>query len=328
MKITNYIAVFFMVYAFFSYSQNVHHYQPSHNFAQEIGKSSIDPFMPIIFNPMGINSFLTSIYNRPDYGTEFLPNNFSHLLQFLQHGIDTQQGASYAQSVVKLFSNKIKSGSYVNAYVFNDMLGALGTILPHYMVTPKPRSPKKLQLSVNDVLYSSFLSQFDFFQRDSKKFFNTLSHDILTSLNYELSGSQKRMETEQLRQTVIRFLELCASKLIWSPEEPADIWQTVKNSSQALAHLLKVHVIEDIDHLDDLLWSITHRFCFFVDLTGADLPIPFYQNIKQDLIRNEPLLCKLEEQEKFIRSKADHIMQAALAGEAKARARESGIITY
>lgn len=328
MKITRYIIISFTLLTFFILSAKVQNYQYSNNFAQEIGVSKVDPHLPISFSPEGINSFLTKVYNHPEYGTEFLPNNFSHLLQFLEHGVNTQQEASFAQSVFKLFSNKLKSASYVNAYVFVNMLEPLQKLLQHYFTESTPRTVEQLKLSVNDVLYSSFLSQFDFFKKDPKTFFNNLSNEILTSLNYELNNAEKEARKEQLRQMVIRFLEICASKLVWSPDEPQEIWESIRITSNQFASFMKDHILEDVDHLDDLLWSITHRFCFFLDLTGSDLPIHFYQDIKQDLIRKTPLLCKLEEQEPLILSKSDYIMQAVLEGEAKARAQIHGIITH
>jgi len=321
------IIISFAFLTILSCSAKKQDYQYSSNFRHEIGKKAIDPFFPISFSQEGINHFLQNIYNRSDYGTEFLPNNFTHMLQFLQHGITTQQGASYAQSVFKLFSNKLKSAAYVNAYVFADALTPLAKLLKHYFSTPPQRSVKKIKTAVNDVLYSTFLSQFDFFKKDPKKFFSSLSSEILTSLNHELAGSRKEIVKEQLRQTIVRFFELCVSKLVWCPDESENIWPSVKITSEKLAHMVKEKIIADIDHLDDLFWSITHRFCFFVDLTSSDLPLPFFQNIKQELVNKKPLLCKLEEQEKMVTSKADCLMQAMLSGEAKARAQEYGIVT-
>ena len=296
--------------------------------SEEFNRKTVDLFLPISFTPGGIQSFLTNIYNRPEYASELLPNNFSHMLQFLQHGIDTNQGPSYAQSVLKLFNNKLKASPCVNAYAFTQMLDPLNTLLKQYFVGPKPRSIHQLKTSVNDVLYSSFLSQFEFFKLDPKTFFNSLSNEILTSLNHELAGSKKEMLKEQLRQTVVRFFELCMNKIVWSPEESNEIWSTVKTTSEKLAGFMKNKVIENVDHLDDLFWSMTHRFCFFVDLFGADLPISFYQKVKNDLANKKPLLCKLNEQEAAITSKTNQLMKTILAGEAKARAVQAGSVFY
>jgi len=311
---------------FLSHNAKTEDNQFSHTLSEEFNRKTIDPFLPVRFTGTGIQKFFCQVYNNPSYGTEFLPNDFSHLLQFLQHGVDTKQDETYAQSVFKLFNNKLKSASYVNAYVFSDLIAPLENLLKEYFVETKPKTTMELKVAVNDVLYSSFLSQFDFFKRNPKSFFDGLSNEILLSLNHELDGAKREFQKEQLRQTVIRFFEHCVSKLVWSPEEPNDIWKIIKTVSTSLAHLMEDGIIENVDHLDDLLWSLTHRLCFFIDLLGADLPVAFYQNIKQDLIRKTPILCKLKEQEQLMKSKTDHIMQAVVAGEARARAREIGIL--
>lgn len=316
----------FVLSIFLSHSAKAGDYQHSARFAQEIGRSATDPFLPITFSQEGIDYFLRNVFNDSKYGTEFLPNDFSHLLQFLQHGLDANQGPEFAQSVFRLFSNKLKAATYVNAYAFADALTPLQNILQNYFVETKSLSIKQLKTSVSDVLYSSFLSQFDFFKRDPKMFFNNLSTEILSSLHHELAGPKKEIAKDQLRQTTVRFMELCASKLVWSPEESAEIWKTVQSISDQLALLVKNRIITNVDLLDDLFWSLTHRFCFFLELTGSDLPPAFYQNIKQDLLRNNSLLCKLKEQERALTKKSDYLMQAIVTGEAKARAQQAGIV--
>jgi hypothetical protein len=327
MNTRHYFTTFFTLLMFFSSNATKQDYQHSSNFAQEIGRSKVDLFLPVTFTPAGVDYFLKQVYNRPEYGTEHLPHNFSHFLQFLEHGVQTEQSASYAQSVIKLFSNKLKSASYVNAYVFEDMLLPLQNIIKHYFVGPKPRTAAQLKTSINDVLYTSFLSQFDFFKKDPKKFFDSVSREILTSLNYELMGSVQEVQKEQLRQALVRFLELCTGKLIWSPEEPADVWQSVKKTCSHLARFTHDGILQDADYVDDLFWSMTHRLCFFIDLCNTSLPASFYHAVQQDLFKKNVLLCKLDEQEKVITSKSDLLMQALVAGEAKTKAYEHGIVT-
>jgi len=328
MKLMRYLAFSFtLLLSLLSHSAKTEDNQLLHNFAQEFNRKTIDPFLPVKFTADGINYFFSHVFNNLEYGTEFLPNDFSHLLQFLQHGVDTHQDAAYAQSVFKLFSNKLKSASYINAYVFTDLIAPLHELLKQYITAPKPKTKQELKVTVNDVLYSSFLSQFDFFKKNPKKFFGSLSDEIFDSLKHELNGMQKTLQNEQLRQTVVRFFELCTSKLVWSPEDPSDIWKTIQTAGNQFAALLNDKIIEDVDHVDDLLWSLTHRLCFFIDLTGADLPTSFYQTIKQDLLRKNSVLCRLEEQEQLITSKSELLMQTIATGQARARAREFGVIT-
>jgi hypothetical protein len=328
MNARHYVSALVTLLMFLSSNATQQDYQHSSNFAQEIGRSKVDLFLPVTFTPAGIDYFLKNVYNRPEYGTEHMPNNFSHFLQFLEHGIETRQTAGYAQSVIKLFSNKLKSASYINAYVFEDMLSPLQNIMKSYFVGPKPRTAAQLKISINDVLYTSFLSQFDFFKKDPKTFFDSVTREILTSLNYELLGSVQEVQKEQLRQTLVRFLEHCTSKLIWSPEEPEDIWKSVKATCSHLARLTHDGILQDTDFVDDLYWSLTHRLCFFIDLCNTSLPVSFYQTVQKDVRNKSVLLCKLDEQEKVITSKADLLTQALVAGEAKTRAyQQHGIVT-
>lgn len=328
MNARHYFTTIVTLMMFLSSNATQQDYQQSSNFAQEIGRAKVDLFLPVTFTPTGIDYFLRNVYNRPEYGTEFLPNNFSHFLQFLEHGVQTRQTAGYAQSVIKLFANKLKSATYINAYVFEDMLLSLHSTIKHYFVGPQPRTAAQLKVSINDVLYTSFLSQFDFFKQDPKKFFDSVSREILTSLNYELLGSAQEVQKEQLRQTLVRFLELCAGKLIWSPEEPNYIWPSVKKTCSHFARFAHDGIMHDADYIDDLYWSLTHRLCFFIDLCNTSLPASFYQTVEKDVLKKNVLLCKLDEQEKVITSKSELLMQTLVAGEAKSRAyQQHGIVT-
>lgn len=326
MQFLRHIILSLAILTLISHSAKTQDNQYIHTTTNEFDRKNIDPFLPINFNTEGIEYFFKNVFNDSKYGTEFLPNDFSHILQFLQHGVDTQQGPAFAQSVFRLFTNKLKSASYVNAYAFLDLLIPLTNILQNYFVDYKPKSIDSLKTTVNDVLYSSFLSQFDFFKRDPKTFFGNLSNEILNSLNRELTISEKEIRREQLRQAIVKFLEICSNKLIWSPEDSSNIWNSIKSISRRVTMMLKKNILKDIDQLDDLVWSLTHRLCFFIDLVGSDLPVSFYQNIRQDLIRKNTIISRLEEQEPLISSKSDHLIQSITTGEAKSRAQQIGIV--
>ncbi len=326
MNIVSYFFTFLIASTFISNSVKAENYQYYHQSGKEISAVPVDNFMPITFSPTGMESFFTKIYNSTNYGTDFLPNNFMHLQQFLNYGLDTQQPSSYIMSVFKLFGNKVKAASYVNAYAFSEMLNWLHKPIGGYFKQAPPVSKDELKVTINDVLYSSFLSQFEFFKKDPQNFFNDLSHEILTSLNHELLSANKEIKQEQLRQSIIRFLEVCLSKIIWSPQEPEEAWDSVKLISQQLASLMDSNILVERDRLDDLCWSLVHRVCLFVDIAGTNLPLDFYDKVKQDLNSKELVFCEIEEQEKLITKKSDVLLQAFASGEAKTRAYQSGIL--
>ena len=54
--------------------------------------------------PGGVRSFLKDIFNSPAYAEEFLPNNFTHMVEFLHHGNQTgKDQALYEISNSSLF---------------------------------------------------------------------------------------------------------------------------------------------------------------------------------------------------------------------------------
>jgi hypothetical protein len=101
----------------------------------------------------------------------------------------------------------------------------------------------------------------------------------------------------------------------------------VKKTCSHLARFTHDGILQDTDYVDDLFWSLTHRLCFFIDLCNTSLPASFYKTVQQDLVKKNVLLCKLDEQEKVITSKSDLLMQSLVAGEARTRAYERGIVT-
>lgn len=113
-----------------------------------------DFYKPVVYSPDGIKQFLIRTYNQPIYGKDFLPNNFCHLIQFLQHGKQIGQTKSYARSVIRLFNNKLKSSSYINAYAFSQLLKELPHLLKDYFIIYKSN---ELLDSLKDSIYETLL---------------------------------------------------------------------------------------------------------------------------------------------------------------------------
>ena len=65
---------------------------------------------------------------------------------------------------------------------------------------------------------------------------------------------------------LVDFLEIAMAKLIWSPEEHEKIWENVKAISRQLEVLIQHNILNDANDLDDLYWTLIHRFCFFLEI--------------------------------------------------------------
>jgi len=285
-----------------------------------------NPFVPIKFTTSGLHNFFENIYNKNWYAKEFLPDNFTHMIQFLQFGKKTNQGGPFLKSVLKLFGNKLKAASYVNSYALLDLLEVLPDLTRHCFTLPEKNFFEENKKAINNVMYKSFVSNFSLFKLDPKDFLDNLSENILSTLQNQANIVDTHVNLEHFRQSLVRFIELALGKTIWSPQDHENIWSLFRSISKSIEKLSKQKIIEDIDNLDDMLWSLVHRFCDFLDIIGHKLPVEFYQKFKNKLLSSKLFIFQIEEQEKSITTKEAQLMQALFEGEAKARAYQKGII--
>lgn len=275
---------------------------------------------PIEFSSDGITIFLKDTYNHPSYSQDFLPNNFSHLLQFLDHGKKSDQPRSFVKSVMRLFSNKVKGSYYINAYAFSEMLEQLPSLVEDHF-TPERNGCTALQQSINDMLYTSFLEKFSFFKKSPEEFLDELSHNIVKTLHQDTTD----ISSAELQAMVIKLLELCLTKLVWCPEDHIYTWQSVKTIANQLSTLMDKNIITDSEDLNDLFITLIERYCFFLDISGTDMPIEYYEQIKSDIASHSYPLLELEEQEPLMEKKSDRLMRAVLESETRVRAHAYGI---
>lgn len=264
---------------------------------------------PVTLTPDGIKKFLRHTYNHYEYGLDFLPNNFSHLLQFLRKGKESHQKRAYVQSVFRLFSNKLKSSQYVNAYAFSNVIEELPKLIGDYFLTIKTKKDlEAIQAQINEILYSRFLSQFKSFKSNPDDFLKILSADIATTVDQqEVHQTNDPVSIEELRKTMLAFLEVGLGKLIWNPEDQDDTWLSIKHIANDLSALYEHSIIIDQDDLNDLYRTLIERYCFFIEITGEDLPIEFFDRVKKD-INNQSLLFLDLEEEEDVESKSDRLL--------------------
>ena len=119
--------------------------------------------------------------------------------------------------------------------------------------------------------------------------------------------TKQNIEVEQLKKDVLRFFEIAANKLVWAAQDDVQVWQVCNRLADECSICLQAKVLPE-DALDDLCWSIIHRFCYFLDLFASSLSIDFYEQILHDL-KNKPdlnLIC-LQEQEDLMTTKQNFL---------------------
>jgi hypothetical protein len=173
----------------------------------------------------------------------------------------------------------------------------------------------RLQQTVTTNMYGKFSNEFDKFKEQPDQFIDELTKSIV-------AATTREMDIESLRQATIRFLEVGLSKLIWNAKDFGKTWDNLKTVADKIATLMEFNIVDDLNDLDELFWTLTHRYCYFLDLNSTELPISFYERAKNEMATQQLVLFDLEEQESFIQSKSECVMQALLTQEAKKRAHD------
>lgn len=266
----------------------------------------------------------------PQYRKEILPNDFSHLSQLITFGTSTNQPPAYLRSIIKLFSNMLKSSHYVNASAFSDMLTTFPHDLAPYFALPASRMymsnsalydatfVDRFKATVQTMLYSKFSTEYDSFRQDPDLFLKKISGGIVTI-------AQEEFVQEQLRQNIIRFCEIGLSKLVWDPAAHEQTWAITKKIAEQLVTLLAHNILDDANDLDDLHWTLLNRYCYFIELTATDMPESFYQTIKDDLRSNDIVLFALKEQDYIVEPKLSYMQRTLIEAETAAYCYRSGL---
>ncbi len=269
--------------------------------------------------------------NRAEYCTDILPYDFSYLIKLLEYGKTTKKDSEYAERVLRLYIRLVKGAPCINGYAFADLLTRLPDLLQNCCTIKNKHltsSPALLDMdmfdrfkeSVNNVLYTSFLTEYDIFKQDPDNFLHDLSQQVLDL-------AQEEIAVLQLRNVLMRFLETSISKLVWSADESEKAWDSTKKIASELTKLTEQTIIEDINELDDLFWSLTYRFGFFIDIFASNLPQNFYDIVQHDITDKKLLLTNLEEQQDWLEAKETYLTRTLKCSKAKMFAYQNGILT-
>jgi hypothetical protein len=263
----------------------------------------------------GFTSYLKDVYNNPYYAQEVLPNHMNHLIQFLEHGKTTNQSRDYMESVVRLFSHKIKGCPYLITQSLDRVLQALPRLLEGHCVE-QYRSFNPLQEKIETIFYERFKADFSLFKNNPTTFFHDLSQEVVQALTVH-TAAQDEVTVGALQKTVLIFLEVALNKLIWSPEDKIESWNSVVSIGESLAKLADCMIVADTEDLNGLFITLIERYCFFLDVTSEHLDAVFYQQLCDAITSGNGTLLTLEEQEACMETKRDRLLRA-IAGKGQA----------
>lgn len=273
----------------------------------------------ITFTPSGLTCYFKHIYNCPKYAHELLPSlPFKHLQEFLVHGINTNQPRTYTKAVFRLFEKKFKAAPYINAEEMVPFLQKLPELLENCLAADLNK--KSL---IKNLIRFELEHNFEELKNNPDSFLDNLAGKINDS---ETCGED--ISCAKLRMYIIKFLDVCLNKIVWSPSDEHNVWTSFIKIGEELNTLKNKGIVIDNDDLDDCQWTLTTRFCLFLSLSGSDLPLSFYEKARDDIHKGVSHLTSLEEQEELITTKQNYLQDAIIESAAKSNARQKfGILS-
>jgi len=165
-----------------------------------------------------------------------------------------------------------------------------------------------------------------------ENFLKQLTDDISSFIDKGLDDLNKKYEEqkakERLRNQIIRFIETLFSKIVWDEQASDTVWSSFILISDLLQKIALNEVIDHMDDLDDLFWSITHSFCRYLNNFGMSVPVSCYKQMESDLENNKIYFLEVPEKEFGIRTKKDHLWASIFNAKVKSYAFENkGIIS-
>lgn len=276
-------------------------------------------FKPIKYSKSGVQCWLKHTYNDYNYSQKFLPFSLTHLEEFLTFTSNNEHPRLYIQSVLKLFTQKIKTTQFINAYAFSESVSPVHKLICSTCdVTLERKSQKQV---VKRCLYSYLLKEFSTLKSNPDLALDNLSDQILDTLNNENND----ITVSELQSSIKEFLELVLSKLIWDPSENQYIWPNVKEIAKNLEQYSQDNLLAQ-DALDELFWTLLSKFCYFIELNTPELPENFFGEILENINNEQEPLWSLPEQEVFITSKFNYLRKTLITSGIASKAYQTGLL--
>ncbi len=259
--------------------------------------------------------YFATCYNNTQYTKNFLPTCLLPVIDLLEFTKGQSDPHSFACTVIGMFHQRMKDCQWENPYAFAQLLDRLPDLLSPIT------SPQNIEIqAIQEIIAKKYDAEKNVLDTHPELFIQSLSQDL-----YDYMQNHKSLSDVQ--NITVRFLESLCDKVIWDNKDEIYVWESFKVIGTQLETLNERGIIPDIDSLNQLLWSLVYRFCYFIELSGSGLSVDTYTKIKEDLDAQNVSFLKIEERERFMLPKKVTLELSLRLGEAKARAYSRGVLT-
>ncbi len=286
--------------------------------AKEKAAPHEESFFSHAFSP-----FIQEQYNAVGYA-DLLSRDARHITEFLVLSGEYNFTAEQTYTGLRLFHNKLKEASLIDDTVVDHILAVLPVELErHFPLNPlnsaKIKSPAKM---IENIMLSGLTTHLEAPKTSTENFFTGLSHTIAQSVK-DIGVNDEAAMNERLRSLILKIVELLLSKTIWYAQHPHSIWPSVLKAAHNISQLCSNRIIAHLDDADEAYRTLVTRFVFFIEQSGHQLPVSWYENIESDL--NNGLVPFLEspELDDGISSKKQLLLNALVHGKTCAIAQQT-----
>ncbi len=272
--------------------------------------------------------YIEKMYNDPNYA-KHLSQDATHMVEFfsLAHDFDLNSEAVYTG--MRLFYNKLKEADVIDDTAALQLLDELPSGLAPYfpMIRTAPFQNERPSKVIENMILSQLTERR---AQNSDEFFDGIRHlsDNIESFIQEQSPEETAEMKEMLRKQTVQFCELILSKVMWYPSAYEDIWENFLSLAHCVQLLGVNHIINHMDDLDSLMWSLVIRFKFFIEKCGSALPEEVFATIRHDIESGSVLFLEANELDAGITTKKEMLLHALAMAETKSIAfRNHGMIS-
>lgn len=263
----------------------------------------------IEFTEKGLTTFFKQTFNNPHY-KELLPYSFSHFVQCIRFGKRTEQPTDYYERIIRLFIQKTKVCPFVTACAFERMITRTTPLfieitLPHEL---------PLWQRIKESLSTSFSDYFGLLKSEPDEFFEFLGRSLADN------EYQKKYSEDKIKELLLRFFATTIDKIVWTPHDQKEVWNSFKTIGNSLFFLHEKKVIPDIQDVNELYHGLIERFCYFLELSGTALEPSVLADIKQDLLHCSLSWLAIPELEDALEAKTERLLNALIATQLRQKA--------
>ncbi|MGD1997910.1 MAG: hypothetical protein PVJ92_03290 [Candidatus Dependentiae bacterium] len=276
--------------------------------------------------------FVSKMYNSAQYA-DHLSQNATHVTELLHLAGQYGLGQEAVYTGLRLFHNKLKEADIVDDTAAEHMLAEFPKLLEKFFTASEPATQKPSSLhSPAKVMENMLLAEFTAHVQQPKveldQFFSGLARKMANAVPQQKPhDNDQLLMRERLRTQVVSFLEQVIGKTMWYPQNYESIWDSVTSMAHHIHMLGANGVLNHSDDIDNLHWSLVHRFSFFLDQYGARLPRSFFATIRDDIERKQVFFLNAPELDDGINTKRKTLLDALTRAEAKAVAFTHGILS-